>query len=184
MGDKAEKTKPVALTMVVCALGLHSMVYFEEAGRALGISRTAQYVSGPKGTRKRLACIGSYTQDKCLICQKFHREGGKEVTMQVLQSWQTIRKFEHAGFKCLIKRSESGGLAGYVILPKRHPYYGKGPWDIPESSIAQDGLSFSTPFKGEHPWEVGIHTHEIFRSTDFVVNKTKELAELMQKVSV
>ena len=104
--------------------------------------------------------------------------------MQVLQSWQTMRKFEHAGFKCLIERSESGGLAGYVILPNEHPYYGKGPWDIPESSIAQDGLSFSTPFKGEHPWKVGIHTHEIYRSMDFVVNKTKELAELMQKVSV
>ncbi len=41
LGDKAEKTKPVALTMVVGALGLHSMVYTRQF-KATAIIRRAR----------------------------------------------------------------------------------------------------------------------------------------------
>ncbi len=116
------------------------------------------------------------------VWTSFNRFGSRMVSW--LPKEELAREFRHAGFKCLIRKDKSGSLAGYVVLPREHPYYGKGPWDIPESIIAQDGLSFSTPLKkggDKGEWRVGIHTHEIYKSMDFVVNKIKELAEQLEK---
>lgn len=109
------------------------------------------------------------------VWTSFNRFGSK------IASWipkvEVVRDFTHGGFKCLVHKQKSGSLDGYVVLPREHPYYGKGPGYILDLFTYEDRLSSSTPFPGVDPWKVGIHTHERYNDIDFVVSKTKQLAE-------
>lgn len=110
------------------------------------------------------------------VSTSFNRFGSK------ITGWipkvEVVREFTHAGFKCLVHKKKSGSLAGYVVLPREHPYYGKGPDYISDLLDREDRLSCSTPPRGADPWEVGIHTHEwADHDIDFVESKTKQLAE-------
>jgi len=97
---------------------------------------------------------------------------------------EVMREFTHAGFDCLVQKTKSGSLHGYVSLPREHPYYGKGPGYILDFFAYEDEVRHSsTPPPGVDPWKVGIHTHESFfwgrkdNDIDFMTSKTKQLAE-------
>lgn len=40
------------------------------------------------------------------------------------------RKFEHAGYECVVLFLSMGHRCGYVGIPKKHPLYGKDYMDI------------------------------------------------------
>lgn len=63
-------------------------------------------------------------------------------------------KFEHNGFKCLIRRQpELGTLCGYVALPPKHPYYGM---DFDKINVdVHGGLTFSYKGDDTEGWSKG-----------------------------
>jgi hypothetical protein len=52
----------------------------------------------------------------------------------------------HAGYACLIKRSELGNWCGYVGVDNEHPYYGKGYNDA--SVSVHGGLTYADACQG------------------------------------
>lgn len=51
-------------------------------------------------------------------------------------------EFEHAGFPCLIRRTEFGALCGYVAMPPGHPWHGQH-YDNRGLPEAHGGLTFA-----------------------------------------
>jgi len=48
------------------------------------------------------------------------------------KSFETVKKFEYNGYKCIVARNNSfNALLGYVLLPKGHKYFGMPIKDIP-----------------------------------------------------
>ena len=115
------------------------------------------------------------------VWTSFNRFGSK------IASWipkvEVVREFTHMGFNCLVHKKKSGSLYGRVVLPKEHPYYGKGPWELPDSLYQLGRFTYGTPFQGEDQWYVEIATSEMYvryeakDPIDFVTSKTKQLAE-------
>lgn len=108
------------------------------------------------------------------------------------------KTFESYGYKCEIKRHPSlGHLCGYVYIPKSHPLWGKGYYELYEIDIDIDvhgGLTFAGQSGDE--WVFGFDCahygdfvpgmgsmhlgDESYRDMAYVTKETKGLARQLQ----
>lgn len=104
-----------------------------------------------------------------------------------------VKKWNHMGLKCVVKRhGEFGGyFCGYVIVPKKHPAYGKTCYELDEIDVhggltyAVDGtLGFDCAHGNDYlacmPKEYNQKAHKW--TLDEVVQETEKLAFQLAKM--
>jgi hypothetical protein len=105
-------------------------------------------------------------------------------------------EFEHAGFKCELRRGPVQAWCGYVLLPDDHPYSGRSMGD--DNVIDLDvhgGVTFAGRIKDKgfalgfdcgHLYDMVWYAHTglnngVYRTFEYAKKETERLAEQLRK---
>jgi hypothetical protein len=130
--------------------------------------------------------------------------------LQVLEEWEKMKRpryipahepdeyeFEHAGFKCEMKRTSSHAWCGYAMLPENHPYNGLDMFDDKANSLdVHGGITFAERVRGKG-FTLGFdcahygdktsfnpnNHYAMYRTFEYAKAETMKLAEQLREVA-